>query len=193
MLILRKGLVGKLTQTHLLRITLLLGLHRRLLLLQRSLLVLRQRLILRLGSLLTHPKLREQRLTVEFSRPNGLAVLLRFRLVCGLLRCQRLLEVLLYGLVLGLCGLLTRLERRQLCLTTELTRRHTLQEVLLLCGVALLRGSHGLLEVLRLRLVRRLLGLLAHGELLAGQLCAEFGLSGGLPKLLGLRSALRFL
>lgn len=107
-------------------------------------------------------------MTVKFSRPDGLAVLLRLRLVCRLLCCQRLLEVLLYGLVLSLCGLLTRLERRQLCLTAKLTRRHTLQKVLLLCGVALLRGSHRLLEVLRLRLIRRLLGLLAHGELLAG-------------------------
>lgn len=107
-------------------------------------------------------------MTVKFSRPDGLAILLRLRLVCRLLCCQRLLEVLLYGLVLSLCGLLTRLERRQLCLTAKLTRRHTLQKVLLLCGVALLRGSHRLLEVLRLRLIRRLLGLLAHGELLAG-------------------------
>jgi hypothetical protein len=106
-----------------------------------------------------HTKLRQQRIAVEFTRTDRLTVLLRLRGVCSLLGSKGLLKVLPNGLVLRLCGLLTRLERCQLRFAAKLACGYALQEVLLLGGIALLRRLQCLLEVLRLGLVCDLLGL----------------------------------
>jgi hypothetical protein len=83
----------------------------------------------------------QQRIAVEFPSTNRLTVLLRLCGVCSLLGSKGLLEVLSNGLILRLRGLLTRLERRQLCLAAKLACGYTLQEVLLLGLVALLCGG----------------------------------------------------